>query len=237
MRNDSRYENAGRKPRSEMLNLLLPKKPEPLRLLCLGAHADDLEIGCGGTLLTLLETRKAAVHWVVLGCTDGRSEEARSSSEALLDQAAERQIEVHDFRDGFFPYLGGEVKEIFEDLKGRVSPDLIFTNTRADLHQDHRLVNELTWNTFRNHLILEYEVPKYDGDLGSPNLFVEIDTATCSRKIDHLMEFFPSQKEKHWFDEETFRGLMRLRGVEAGCRYAEGFYCRKMVLGPEPIRD
>jgi len=148
----------------------------------------------------------------------------------MLDAAREKQIKVYNFRDGFFPYLGGEIKEAFEGLKGQVSPDLIFTHARKDLHQDHRLVNELTWNTFRNHLILEYEIPKYDGDLGSPNLFVPLDDAGVEQKIRHLMEFFATQRDKRWFDEETFRGLLRMRGVEAGERYAEAFYCRKIVL-------
>jgi len=214
-----------------MLELLLPKKTEPLHLLCIGAHADDLEIGCGGALLGLLQNYQVEVHWVVLGCNTVRSEEARNSAEVLLEKALRTGIEIHNFRDGFFPYVGGEVKEVFESLKTEVNPDLVFTHSRNDLHQDHRLVNELTWNTFRDHLILEYEVPKYDGDLGSPNFFVEIDGNTCRAKIEHLLKFFPSQREKHWFDEETFRGLMRLRGVEAGRQYAEAFYCRKMIIG------
>ena len=213
-----------------MLQLKLSKPPRPLSILCLGAHSDDLEIGCGGTVLRLLAECEAVVRWVVLGCSGQRSEEAKQSAESLLEAARERQVEIKGFRDGFFPYLGGEIKEAFEELKGQGSPDLIFTHTRNDLHQDHRLVNELTWNTFRNHLILEYEVPKYDGDLGSPNLFVRLDGVVVEKKIRHLMEFFPTQRDKRWFDEETFRGLLRLRGVEAGVRYAEGFYCRKLAL-------
>ena len=213
-----------------MLQLKLAKLPKPLNILCLGAHSDDLEIGCGGTLLRLLAEQEAVVRWVVLGCSGQRSEEARKSAESMLDAAREKQVNLHEFRDGFFPYLGGEIKEAFEELKGQVTPDLIFTHTRKDLHQDHRLLNELTWNTFRNHLILEYEIPKYDGDLGSPNLFVPLDDAVVEKKIRHLMQHFASQRDKRWFDEETFRGLLRVRGVEAGERYAEAFYCRKIIL-------
>ncbi len=213
-----------------MLQLKLTKLPEPLYILCLGAHSDDLEIGCGGTLLRLLAEQEAVVRWVVFGCSGQRSEEARKSAESMLDAAREKQVKLHEFRDGFFPYLGGEIKEAFEELKGQVTPDLIFTHTRKDLHQDHRLLNELTWNTFRNHLILEYEIPKYDGDLGSPNFFVPLDDAVVEKKLRHLMQHFASQRDKRWFDEETFRGLLRMRGVEAGERYAEAFYCRKIVL-------
>jgi LmbE family N-acetylglucosaminyl deacetylase len=213
-----------------MLELTLGGKPEPLTLLCLGAHSDDLEIGCGGTIMRLLAERDVRVRWVVFGCVGKRSEEARRSAEALLGAARDKQVELHGFRDGFFPYAGKEIKEVFEALKGQVSPDLILTHTRKDLHQDHRLVNELTWNTFRNHLILEYEIPKYDGDMGSPNFFVRLDDALLQRKIRHLMDFFATQRDKRWFDEETFRGLLRLRGVEAGVRYAEAFYSRKMVF-------
>ncbi len=213
-----------------ILELRLTKTPGPLSILCLGAHSDDLEIGCGGTLLRLLAEQEAVVRWVVLGCSGRRSGEARQSAESLLAAAREKRVEICGFRDGFFPYVGGEIKEAFEKLKGHVSPDLIFTHTRNDLHQDHRLVNELTWNTFRDHLILEYEVPKYDGDLGSPNLFVGLDDAVVEKKVRHLMEFFATQREKRWFDEETFRGLLRLRGVEAGVRYAEAFYSRKILL-------
>jgi LmbE family N-acetylglucosaminyl deacetylase len=213
-----------------MLPFNLSARPGPLQILCLGAHSDDLEIGCGGTVLRFLAERDAAVHWVVLGCSGERSIEAQLSAESLLAGAKQKQVEIHRFRDGFFPYVGGEIKEAFEQLKGQVSPDLIFTHTRADLHQDHRLVNELTWNTFRDHLILEYEIPKYDGDLGLPNLFVALDEALVEKKIRHLLDFFATQRDKRWFEEETFRGLLRLRGVEAGVHYAEAFYARKVVI-------
>jgi LmbE family N-acetylglucosaminyl deacetylase len=213
-----------------MLPLKLSERPGPLQILCLGAHSDDLEIGCGGTVLRLLAEHDAAVRWVVLGCSGERLKEAQLSAESLLVGAEQVQIEIHRFRDGFFPYVGGEIKEAFEKLKGQVSPDLILTHTRGDLHQDHRLVNELTWNTFRDHLILEYEIPKYDGDLGLPNLFVALDESLVEKKIRHLLDFFATQRDKRWFDEETFRGLLRLRGVEAGVHYAEAFYARKAAF-------
>ena len=204
------------------------------RILVLGCHADDAEIGCGGTVLTLLEREPTLeVTWVVLSAGGARDAEARASAAAFL-AAGEREPElvIESFRDGFLPYLGVEVKEFFEELKGRVSPDVVLTHAGIDLHQDHRLVSELTWNTFRDHLILEYEVPKYDGDLRSPNVFVPLTEAVLERKVELLLEQFPSQGGKHWFDGDLFRGLARLRGAEANSptRFAEGFRCRKLVL-------
>jgi LmbE family N-acetylglucosaminyl deacetylase len=201
------------------------------RILCLGAHSDDIEIGCGGTLLRLLADHPGtAVHWLVFSASEERAAEARASAAWFLEGAAERTVEIRDFRDGFFPYNGGALKEAFEGLKQTFSPDLILTHYRDDRHQDHRAVSDLTWNTFRDHLILEYEIPKWDGDFGSPNLFVPLDEATVKRKIEALLACFPSQRSKHWFDEETFRAVLRLRGMESGSRYAEAFYCRKLVL-------
>lgn len=213
-----------------MVRCHIGEQNSPLRILCLGAHSDDLEIGCGGTLFRLLHERRAAVRWVVFGCSAERTEEARGSAEALLRGAGEAQIDTHQFRDAFFPLHTGEIKEVFEQLKQESSPDMILTHARSDLHQDHRVVNELTWNTFRDHLVLEYEIPKYDGDLGSPNVFVALEPDLLERKIRHLLANFATQRDKRWFDEETFRGLARLRGGEAGVRYAEAFYSRKAVL-------
>jgi LmbE family N-acetylglucosaminyl deacetylase len=207
----------------------------PRRVLAIGCHADDIEIGCGGTLLTLVAANPAVeVDWVVLAAPGARSAEARASATAFLAGAANVRVEVHEFRDGFLPYVGGEVKQVFEDLKGRVDPQLVFTHASYDFHQDHRLACELTWNTFRNHLILEYEIPKYDGDLGRPNVFVPLTADVVERKLALLDEHFPSQSGKHWFDRETFVGLMRLRGMEAAApgRYAEAFTSRKVVLAP-----
>ncbi len=205
------------------------------RLLVVGAHSDDIEIGCGGTILTLTRAIPGiAVDWVVLAATGERGSEARASAAAFLAQAGSSRIEVHAFRDGFLPYVGAEVKDLFEDLKSRVDPQLILTHTRDDLHQDHRLVCELTWNTFRNHLVLEYEVPKVDGEAIRPNVFVPLEVGVAEEKIALLHRHFPSQSGKHWFDEDVFRGLMRLRGMEASApeRLAEAFVARKVQLLP-----
>ncbi len=206
---------------------------EPARILCLGAHSDDLEIGCGGTILRLLHENPAyRVHWVVLSGAGPRGVEARTSAEQILSGANEKQIYCREFRDGFFPYDGAAIKDYFEELKRLVNPDIIFTHCHNDLHQDHRLVCELTWNTWRDHLILEYEIPKYDGDMGNPNLFVPIDEALARQKTQILLNSFVSQRSKRWFTEETFLALMRLRAVQAGvtANYAEAFYARKMIL-------
>jgi len=208
----------------------------PLRLLCLGAHCDDIEIGCGGTILKLATAgRRIEVHWVVFSSDEQRKQEALKSAEAFLGGVTTKKVAILGLRDGFFPYLGYELKERLEQLKAEISPDLILTHYRNDLHQDHRLVSELTWNTFRNHLILEYEIPKYDGDFGSPNVFVSLDESTCRRKIDVILDAFQSQNEKHWFSRDLFSAILRLRGMEANAcgGYAEGFYCRKAVLGME----
>jgi LmbE family N-acetylglucosaminyl deacetylase len=202
-------------------------------LLAIGCHADDIELGCGGTVLALTEGHpEVEVTWLVLGAESGRADEARASAAAFLERAAVKTVIVEGFRDGFFPYLGPTVKDRFEELKKEVSPDVIFTHAGYDLHQDHRLVAELTWNTFRDHLILEYEIPKYDADLTAPNVYVPLSAELVQRKIDLLLEHFPSQREKHWFTDDLFRGLMRLRGMEANSPtgLAEGFRCRKLVL-------
>ncbi len=202
----------------------------PKRVLVVGCHSDDIEIGCGGMLLTL--TRSVPdlhVTWVVLSAENVRAEEARTSAASFLADASSSDVRVLGYRESFLPYQGGDVKEVFEGLKD-AAPDLIFTHGREDLHQDHRLASELTWNTFRNHLILEYEIPKYDGDLGTPNVFVPLDPAVVADKDRLLHEHFPSQAGRHWFDEELFRGLMRLRGMESATRYAEAFMCRKLLL-------
>jgi LmbE family N-acetylglucosaminyl deacetylase len=218
-----------------MLGFLLGRAvTSPVRVLAIGAHPDDIEIGCSGTLLRLLEQSAVSeVCWVVLSGRDGRAEEARASADALLAGVAQREVILRDFDDGFFPYDGRELKSFFEALKRDFSPEVVFTHQRSDLHQDHRVTCELTWNTFRDHLILEYEVPKYDGDMGAPNLFVALEDALCRRKIAHLMTHFGSQVSRRWFREDLFSGLLRLRGMECNSptSFAEGFYCRKAVLG------
>jgi LmbE family N-acetylglucosaminyl deacetylase len=204
-------------------------------LLCLGAHCDDIEIGCGGTVLRLAEHHpELRVHWVVLSSSAERAAEARRSAERFLRRVRNQEVVIKGFRNSFFPFVGAEIKEFFEELKRQVAPDLVLTHTRNDLHQDHRLTCELTWNTFRDHLILEYEIPKYDGDLGAPNAFVPLDPEHYNGKIENLLECFPSQRDKRWFTRETFLALMRLRGMEsnAASGYAEAFYCHKAVLAP-----
>jgi LmbE family N-acetylglucosaminyl deacetylase len=205
----------------------------PFRVLCLGAHCDDIEIGCGGTILHLLGGHEnVSAKWVVFSSNEVRAREARLCAEAFLRQTRQRDVIVHDHRDGFFPFSGAPIKEQFEELKRDFDPDLIFTHYRDDRHQDHRVISDLTWNTFRNHLILEYEIPKYDGDLGQPNLFVPLDESTCAAKVRYLIEFFESQRRRPWFDERTFLALLRLRGMECNAPgfHAEAFYCRKAVL-------
>jgi LmbE family N-acetylglucosaminyl deacetylase len=216
-----------------VLSLKLDLTDAPLRLLCLGAHCDDIEIGCGGTILNLTTVpRKLEVYWVVFSSDQQRKQEALESADAFLKDVAKRNIVIHGFRDGFLPYHGVEIKESFEQLKSQFLPDLVLTHYRHDLHQDHRLVSELTWNTFRNHLILEYEIPKYDGDFGAPNFFVPLDESVCQRKIDYILGAFDSQIGKRWFSRELFSSVLRLRGMEANAAsgYAEGFYCRKANL-------
>jgi LmbE family N-acetylglucosaminyl deacetylase len=202
------------------------------RLLLIGAHSDDIEIGCAGTLLRLLSERpRIAVRWVVLSALGEREQEAKASAEALL-AGAEADIAIESFRDGFLPYDGCLVKEYFEGLKQRIQPDLILTHFGRDAHQDHRLVSELTWNTFRDHPILEFEIPKYDGDLGTPNLFVALDEAHVVQKVEHLLRYFPSQVGRRWFTADLFSSVMRIRGMEcnAASGYAEAFYARKVVI-------
>jgi LmbE family N-acetylglucosaminyl deacetylase len=204
------------------------------RVLCVGAHSDDIEIGCGGTVLRMIEQSKSIeFYWLVLGSNPARAKEAERSANAFLSGAREKMVVVKSFRDGFLPYLGPPVKECFEELKKAFTPDVIFTHCRHDLHQDHRLVCELTWNTFRDHFIFEYEIPKYDADLRSPNFFVPLSDAHARKKVKSLIRYFATQQNKKWFAEELFYGLMRLRANEAASptRYAEAFCCRKVLLG------
>ena len=203
---------------------------KPLKVLCLGAHSDDIEIGCGATVLKLSEAMPVEFSWVVFSSGEVRGKEAKKSAELFLEKAISKEVIVKDFRNGFFPYIAVEIKEYFESLKSTIHPDLIFTHCNKDLHQDHRLISELTWNTFRNHWILEFEIPKYDGDFGTPNIFFEIDEQIARRKANYIIESFPSQKSKHWFTADTFLSLLRLRGVESASPFAEAFYCRKTIL-------
>jgi LmbE family N-acetylglucosaminyl deacetylase len=217
-----------------VLPLRLSDLDRPPRFLFLGAHSDDIEIGCGATILRLLaEHPGARVTWVVFSADDDREIEARGSARSFLDGAdfSTDDIIVHRFRESYFPHDGAAVKDAFEQLKP-VAPDVVFTHRREDLHQDHRTVAELTWNTFRDHVVLEYEIPKYEGDLGHPNLFVPLEGETADRKVELLMEHFGTQRSKRWFRPATFQGLMALRGVECGAPsgWAEAFHARKLVL-------
>jgi LmbE family N-acetylglucosaminyl deacetylase len=217
-----------------MLNLTFERRRDSIfRILCLGAHSDDIEIGCGGTVLRILEENPdAEVLWVVMGASGQRADEATASAKSFLARARQKEVIVKEFRDGFFPYIGAEIKGFFEELKRRCAPDLILTHCRNDLHQDHRLVSELTWNTFRNHLILEYEILKYDGDLGTPNVFVHLTESLARRKVGILLDSFRSQLKKNWFTEDAFLAILRLRGLECNApeKYAEAYHARKLVL-------
>jgi LmbE family N-acetylglucosaminyl deacetylase len=185
---------------------------QPLNLLCIGAHSDDIEIGAGGTILTLLEQRLVNVRWIVFSATGARIDEARASARFFLSQAREAHIDIHHFRDGYFPTETERIKDVFEVLKREINPDLILTHIRRDHHQDHRILAELSWNTFRSHLILGYEIPKYDPDIGNPNLFVALSVHQAEAKVRGLMEKFQSQRSRHWFTPDTFYSMMRIRG-------------------------
>jgi LmbE family N-acetylglucosaminyl deacetylase len=218
-----------------MLSLVPNLGPEePLRVLCFGAHADDLEIGCSGTLLDLVARHpNTHIHWVVLSACGVRRNEAAAAAERVLAHAKQKTIVLGEFRDGYFPYQGADIKDFFEERKQDFAPDLIFTHYRRDLHQDHRLISDLTWNTYRNHLILEYEIPKYDGDTGSPNVFVPLSAQIAEAKIATILDSFASQRDRYWFTADTFQAMLRLRGVEArsATGLAEGFYAHKLTLG------
>lgn len=203
-----------------------------LNILALGAHCDDIEIGCGGTLLKLIDQHQVRhITWVVFASNEIRKQEALNSAAQFLDGLSSKEVIVLDYRDAFLSFSAMEIKERFESIKGILNPDLVFTHYRDDRHQDHRLISDLTWNTFRDHFILEYEIPKYDGDLGIPQCFCHLTPLQANKKIDILLQAFESQKNKHWFDRETFLALMRIRGLESAAhKYAESFYARKWLL-------
>ena len=216
-----------------MLTATLGAPGSPLSILCLGAHCDDIAIGCGGTLLRLLKEREgSSVHWVVFAGDQERQAEERACAAEILRAATRVTIDVHSFRDSFFPSVIGPIKERFEALKAQVEPDVVFTHRGEDRHQDHRVVADLTWNTFRDHLIAEYEIPKYDADLGQPGLFVPLTQELARRKVQILLAAFPSQARRAWFRSETFEALMRLRGIECNAPqgFAEAFGVRKIVI-------
>ena len=205
-------------------------------IVCIGAHSDDIEIGCGGTLRALLTSHpRAVLHWIVL-CSEGQRAGETIDAAAKLLPGGSIKPHVLNFRDGYLPYHGAEVKDALKGITQPISADLVFTHYSNDAHQDHRLASELTYNLFRNELILEYEIPKYDGDLGSPNIYVALDQQTVESKISVLLSCFATQANKHWFTDDTFRSLMRLRGIEAGrdVQFAEAFYSRKLLLAALP---
>ena len=210
-----------------------PGPAKPLRLLCLGAHSDDIEIGCGGTILKLLEAYPgSSVTWVVFAANELREAEARGSAAEFLASAAQSNVVVHQFKESYFPHQGSEIKDRFEELKRSPTPDVVLSHHRHDVHQDHRTIAELTWNTFRNHLILEYEIPKYEGDLGHPSLYVPLNSAQSARKVELLTKHFGSQAGRTWFRPDTFRGIMSIRGIECNAPdgQAEAYHLRKAVL-------
>jgi LmbE family N-acetylglucosaminyl deacetylase len=216
-----------------MLSLNSLDNGEVRRILFIGAHADDIEIGCGGAVQSLL-ARWPEVHvsWVVLSANNQRTREAENSASELLQHATSREIHVAHFRESFFPYQGAEIKDYFNTVIRDQEPDIVFTHFGGDRHQDHRLVWELTWNTFRNHLVCEYEIVKFEGDLASPNLFVPLTSEQVALKCDHIWQHFVSQRGKPWFSDDTFRAIARIRGVECNAEdgFAEAFHCRKLVL-------
>lgn len=211
--------------------MITPPITHAKRVLCLGAHSDDIEIGAGGTLLRLAAMQpELSVHWVVFSAPGKRKQEAEQSAEAFLAGVKNKRIEIGDFRESYFPSEWPVIKDLFEGIRKNFEPDLIFTHFREDRHQDHRVLSDLAWNTFRNHLILEYEIPKYDGDLGQPNAYVALDPAIVERKIQYLMKYFESQKARHWFTADLFNSLLRIRGIECGQTFAEAFHARKIIL-------
>lgn len=198
-------------------------------VLCIGAHPDDIEIGCGASLTTLFP-RSTQIRWVVFSGNSIRRPEAQASADCWLEGFQDSSLDIFDFEDGFFPDAWDPIKRHFIRLSQTLQPDLIFTHNLQDRHQDHRVLAELTWQSFRNHSILEYEIPKYEGDLGHPNLFIPLEQSSISQKVDRLMTYYQSQTSKSWFDRELFLGLARIRGAECAARYAEAFHARKLVV-------
>lgn len=216
-----------------MRRFTLEDRSSPLKLLCLGAHADDIEIGCGGTLLRLLRERPgSSVHWVVFSANAVRQAEARASAAAFLSSAGTSEVIVHDFKESYFPSVASEIKDAFEGIKRQLNPDLVLCHRKRDAHQDHRVIAELAWNTFRDHAIWEYEIPKYDGDLGLPNVYLPLSRADAEAKVELILRHFPSQASRAWFRKETFAGLMSVRAVECNAPdgFAEAFYVPKLVF-------
>lgn len=218
-----------------MIPLGLLQGRERLSLLCIGAHSDDIEIGAGGLILTLAATfPDIAVRWCVASAAPDRESEARASAFDFLQGLERADVELGGFEDSYFPDQGREIKAWLLAVRSRFPADVVLVHRAGDLHQDHRELNRIAWNLFRDHLILEYEIPKWDGDLGQPNFYVPLEAEILERKIAFIMRHFRSQRSKDWFDPELFRGLARLRGMEcrAEHRHAEAFFVRKAVFSP-----
>lgn len=216
-----------------MIKLKISEKAETLKILVLGAHCDDIEIGCGSTLLKLLDDYpNAEIFWVVFSSNPVREVEAKNSAQSYLRDHTRSSIEINNFRNGFFPYIATDIKEYFEVIKVKFEPDIIFTHYIEDKHQDHRTISELSWNTFRNHVIFQYEIAKYDGDLVTPNFYAVAADEYVEKKIDLLTKHFVSQSDKHWFTRDLFKSLMRIRGIECASEsgFAEGFHARKLLF-------
>lgn len=218
-----------------MTPLLLPAAPQPLRVLCIGAHADDIEIGCAGTLLAWRAQRTLQVCWLVACAQGERAKEARRSARALL-RGTDLRLHLGNWPDTQLPAQAGPLKQWLRESSAGFAPDVVMTHRLEDRHQDHRTLAEATWQLWRDHLVLEYEVPKWEGDLGQPNVYVPLAAAVAARKRRHLMRHFASQRARDWFNAGTFSGLMAVRAVE--CRapsgQAEAFHARKLVLGCVP---
>ena len=216
-----------------MLHLKLFGTNRKPKILCLGAHSDDIEIGCGGSILRIIkELPLSQFRWIVFSGTKPRAQEARQSASFFLNESSSQLVEIHNYKQSYFPFIGSQIKDSFENLKTNFSPDLIFTHYSSDAHQDHKLISNLTWNTFRNNLILEYEIPKYDGDLHVPNFYIHLDKPIVEKKINLIYNTFHTQKDRAWFSKDTFKSIMRIRGVESNSdsKYAEAFHCRKICF-------
>jgi len=214
-----------------MLNINFFEIKKNPKILCLGAHSDDIEIGCGGTILKLLKrNQNAHIRWIVFSANNIRAKEAQESSSFFIKKAKSKQIYIHNFKESYFPFIGAKIKDCFEKIRKEFDPDIIYTHSRYDKHQDHKLISNLTWNTFRDHLVLEYEIPKYDGDLKNPNFYVYLDKQIVNKKVKLIYETFKSQTKKYWFSKDTFKGLMRIRGLESNSPsgYSEAFHCHKI---------
>jgi len=214
-----------------MFNIL--NKESKINILCLGAHSDDIEIGCGGTILRILqEFDNICVKWIVFSALNDRKTEAVQSAKNFLNNVKKQNVIIKDYKENYFPFIGDKIKDYYDEIKYNFNPDIIFTHYKNDAHQDHKIISDITWNTFRNHMILEYEIPKYDGDFGSPNLFIKLPENVCQKKINYIMNNFKTQKRKNWFTDDTFWALLRLRGMEAKSpsKYAEAFYCKKIIF-------